>query len=86
MRKILHLLLKIFLSIYNLINIYVVIFKNSKKKKIFFYFPNKDLTLKDLDYVRNLFQNIEKESCYITTMNGVIEKFNGGLELLHIEL
>mgnify|MGYP001391100166 CR=1 FL=1 len=61
MRKILHLLLKIFLSIYNLINIYVVIFKNSKKKKIFFYFPNKDLTLKDLDYVRNLLQNIEKK-------------------------
>ena len=33
----------------------------SKKKTIFFYFPRKDLTLKDLNYIRNLFKDIENK-------------------------
>ena len=45
-------------SFFSLIKIILKIFL-SKKKTIFFYFPRKDLTFKDLDFIHDLFKKID---------------------------
>ena len=48
-------------SINNLIYLNFFLKDNFKKKRIFFYFPKKDLTNKDIGYIEFLFKKLNKK-------------------------
>ncbi len=47
-------------SLVNSVKLNKIFERKNLKKKIFFYFPKKNLTIKDIKYIEHLFQNLKK--------------------------